>query len=114
MLRGQNLPTRAVPPLPIPSPGPDESRAQTGKKKHRVAMLLPFIGPIFPSWFRTFAASLAARDDGSVPMDWFIFHEGARWVLEEEGGRGRNGGRSRWGGKQGNLSSLPNQKAIAL
>lgn len=78
MLRGQNLPTRAVPPLPIPSPGPDESRAQTGKKKYRVAMLLPFIGPIFPSWFRTFAASLAARDDGSVPMDWFIFHEGAR------------------------------------
>ncbi|TFJ80213.1 hypothetical protein NSK_008356 [Nannochloropsis salina CCMP1776] len=81
MLRGQNLPTRAVPPLPIPSPGPDESRPQTGKKKHRVAMLLPFIGPVFPSWFRTFAASLAARDDGSVPMDWFIFHEGARVPL---------------------------------
>jgi hypothetical protein len=52
--------------------------ATTAATEYRVAMLLPFIGPALPTWFRTFASSLAERNDGSVPIDWFVFHEGVR------------------------------------
>lgn len=56
--------------------------------RHRVAVLIPFLGRDFPPWFRAFADACGAgggEEGGAVVVDWVILHEGARCVFMMDG-----------------------------
>lgn len=47
--------------------------------RHRVAVLLPFLGRDFPPWFPAFAdACGGSGSSGGVGVDWVVLHEGTR------------------------------------
>lgn len=47
--------------------------------RHRVAVLLPYLGRDFPPWFRAFAdACVGSSGTGDVGVDWVVLHEDTR------------------------------------
>lgn len=103
-LRGHRLPTSAEqqhqPAYAALSAGPNDGDGDISSggstsgghgprhqlARHRVAVLLPFLGLDLPPWFRAFADACGAGGSGDgaggeVAVDWVVLHEGTRCVV---------------------------------